>query len=178
MTRFTFLVLWAFLFANAEPALAQSTEDVIKALTPTTISPQPGLRGFPYGRKGLKREEPTEVAPPSIDLHIPFDFNSDKLTPDAFTILRRLGDALKDPRLAKFRFKIAGHTDAKGTAKYNQKLSEGRAKTVRDYLVFQYDIDPGRLDAVGYGMTQLADPVHPLDEINRRVQIINMSPGS
>src|SRR5262249_17834902 len=100
--------------------------------------------------------------------------NSDKLTPDAILTLRRLGEALKDQRLAKDRFKIAGHTDAKGTAQYNQTLSEHRARAVRDYLLFQYDVEAGRIDTVGYGKTQLKDPAHPNDGINRRVQIINL----
>jgi hypothetical protein len=37
--------------------------------------------------------------------------------------LRRLGAALKNPQLANYRFKLAGHTDSKGSVDYNQKLS-------------------------------------------------------
>jgi outer membrane protein OmpA-like peptidoglycan-associated protein len=108
----------------------------------------------------------------------PFDFNSDQLKPDAIIILRRLGEALKDPRLASNRFRIAGHTDAKGTAEYNNKLSQRRAQSVRNYLIYQYDIDPSKLEAVGFGFSQLADSVHPEDGINRRVQIVNLGSSS
>lgn len=158
------------------PVYAQqpSTEDIVKQLDPTTaISARPGWRATPWGNKGIT-EEGTDTATPSIDLNIPFDYNSDKLTPDGIITLRRLGTALKDPRLANYRFKIAGHTDAKGTAEYNQKLSERRAQSVRDYLVFQYDLEPNRLEAAGYGFTQPADPANPEDATNRRVQVTNI----
>jgi outer membrane protein OmpA-like peptidoglycan-associated protein len=159
------------------PAFAQqrpSTEDIVKKLDPTTaVSVQPGLRDTPWGDRGIT-EEGTDTASPSIDLNIPFDYNSDKLTPDGIITLRRLGAALKDPRLANYRFKIAGHADAKGSADYNQKLSERRAQSVRDYLVFQYDLDPGKLETAGYGSARLADPGHPEDGVNRRVQVVNM----
>jgi outer membrane protein OmpA-like peptidoglycan-associated protein len=152
----------------AETTLAQepSTEDVVKALVPTKK-----LRG----PRGLIIQG--EDKPPSIDLYIPFEYNSNKLKTEALLTLKRLGAALKDTRLSGYRFKIAGHTDAKGSAEYNQKLSERRAEAVRDYIVFQYDIEPDRIETVGFGKTQLLDPSKPEDGINRRVQVINIGEG-
>jgi outer membrane protein OmpA-like peptidoglycan-associated protein len=149
----------------AETALAQepSTEDVVKALVPT--KKLRGPRGLSVGG---------EDKPPSINLYIPFEFDSDKLKTEALLTLKRLGAALKDTRLNAYRFKIAGHTDAKGSAEYNQKLSERRAEAVRNYLVFQYDIESNRIETVGFGKVQLLDPSKPEDGINRRVQIINV----
>ena len=118
-----------------------------------------------------------EEKPPSVDLYIPFAYNSDKLTTEALLTLKRLGAALKDTRLSGYRFKIAGHTDAKGSVEYNQKLSERRAAAVRNYLVFQYDIEPDRIETVGFGKTQLLDPSKPEDGVNRRVQVINVGEG-
>jgi outer membrane protein OmpA-like peptidoglycan-associated protein len=148
-----------------ETALAQepSTEDLVKALVPTKK-----LRG----PRGLLIEGVDK--PPSIDLYIPFEFDSDKLKTEALLTLKRLGAALKDTRLSSYRFKIAGHTDAKGSAEYNRRLSERRAEAVRDYIVFQYDIDSDRIETVGFGKTQLLDLSKPEDGINRRVQIINL----
>jgi outer membrane protein OmpA-like peptidoglycan-associated protein len=178
MIPFGFLILFFLAFAGTRTASAQSTEDIIKQLQVPNpvVSPQPRFKGLPPDpkNKGVTIVEPADDKPPSIDLQIAFEYNSDKLTFDAFTILRRLGQALKDERLSKDHFKIAGHTDAKGTAEYNQKLSERRAQAVRDYLVAQYDVDASRLETAGYGLTQLIDPVHPLDGINRRVQVVNV----
>jgi outer membrane protein OmpA-like peptidoglycan-associated protein len=152
-----------------EAALAQepSTEDVVKALVPTKK-----LRG-PRGLITIEGED----KPPSINLYIPFEYNSDNLSTEALLTLKRLGAALKDTRLSGYRFKIAGHTDAKGSMEYNQKLSERRAEAVRSYLVFQYDLEPDRIEAAGFGKTQLLDPSKPDDGINRRVQVINLGEG-
>jgi outer membrane protein OmpA-like peptidoglycan-associated protein len=168
MIRFMLVCAIAVGLVASEPASAQepSTEDVVKALVPTKK-----LRG----PRGLTIQG--EDKPPSIDLHIPFEYNSDKLTTEAMLTLKRLGAALKDTRLGGYRFKIAGHTDAKGSAEYNQKLSERRAAVVRNYLVFQYDLDPERIEIVGFGKSQLLDPSKPEDGINRRVQVINIGEG-
>lgn len=66
-----------------------------------------------------------------------------------------------------------GHTDAKGSADYNQKLSERRAEAVRQYLIAQFALDKSRLTAKGFGKTRLLDPTKPEDGVNRRVQVLN-----
>jgi flagellar motor protein MotB len=43
--------------------------------------------------------------------------------------------------------------------------------------VFQYDLEPDRIEAAGFGKTQLLDPLKPEDGINRRVQVINIGEG-
>jgi outer membrane protein OmpA-like peptidoglycan-associated protein len=168
MIRLLLVCTIAIGLVAAETTLAQepSTEDVVKALTPTTKLRSP---------RGLTIQG--EDKPPSIDLYIPFEYNSAKLKTEALLTLKRLGTALKDTRLSGYRFKIAGHTDAKGSAEYNQKLSERRAEAVRNYIKFQYDIEPDRIETVGFGKTQLLDPSKPEDGINRRVQIINIGEG-
>ena len=153
MIRFILTCAIAIGFVASQPASAQepSTEDVVKALytsQETCAAP-----------RGLTIQG--EDKPPSIDLYIAFEYNSDKLTTEAMLTLKRLGAALKDPRLGGYRFKIAGHTDAKGSAEYNQKLSERRAEAVRNYIVFQYDIEPDRIETVGFGKTELLDPSKP-----------------
>ena len=45
---------------------------------------------------------------------------------------------------------ISGHTDSRGSAVYNQSLSEGRASAVLDALV-KLGVNRNRLRAVGYG---------------------------
>lgn len=167
-------VLAAFA-AGGSPGFAQDVpgaEDIVKKL-----EPQPRSRSLKP--RGVKVEEgPNTDAPPSVNLYINFEFNSDKLGTDAQIVLRNLGQALKDPRLAKYRFLIAGHTDAVGDAAYNQTLSERRAKAVQDYLVFHYGIDAERLKAVGYGKTRLLDTANPNSGVNRRVQVVNEGEGS
>lgn len=47
-------------------------------------------------------------------------------------------------------FTVEGHTDSVGSSTSNQRLSEARANSVRDFLIKE-KIDPLRLTAIGYG---------------------------
>ena len=107
----------------------------------------------------------------SIDLPIFFPFDRAEITPQAQYALNELGQALINPALYGQRFLIAGHTDAKGSNAYNQILSERRALSVKNYLTYQFGIEPWRLIAVGFGETRLANPAAPHDGINRRVEV-------
>lgn len=75
----------------------------------------------------------------------------------------------KNPDL---KLEIEGHADERGTAEYNQKLSEKRAKSVEEYLISK-GIASDRMSSVGYGFTR---PVATNDTVegmakNRRVEI-------
>ena len=48
---------------------------------------------------------------------------------------------------------INSHTDARGSDKYNQRLSQRRAKSCVDYLIKE-GISETRLKAIGYGESQ------------------------
>jgi outer membrane protein OmpA-like peptidoglycan-associated protein len=113
---------------------------------------------------------------PSVDLEVLFEYNSARIAPAALATLTTLGRALTDARLAGDSFLIAGHTDAKGGADYNLRLSQQRAGSVRDFLVREFNIDAKRLVAKGFGQRQLKDSQNPLDAKNRRVQIVNFTP--
>ena len=56
-------------------------------------------------------------------------------------------------RCASFNITIGGHTDSIGDAAYNQRLSEARAATVRNYLTDQ-QVEADQLIAKGFGETQ------------------------
>ena len=100
---------------------------------------------------------------------INFETNSATITDDSEPILRRAYNTLRtNPDL---RVEIQGHTDDVGSAVANQRLSERRANSVRDYMV-QNGIDPNRMTARGYGEEE---PLVPNDSPenrarNRRIQ--------
>jgi outer membrane protein OmpA-like peptidoglycan-associated protein len=167
------LALLGSIPAVAVPAVAQQTlspNQIECALDPSCPKPQQHKRGL---QRGVVVEGGGGEEPLSVNLYVNFDFNSADLTSDARITLDQLGTALRDPKLSTFNFVIAGHTDAKGAADFNQKLSERRAEAVRGYMIGQYGIAAERLSAKGYGKSQLLDPEHPEDGVNRRVQIIN-----
>jgi outer membrane protein OmpA-like peptidoglycan-associated protein len=111
---------------------------------------------------------------PAIDLEIYFDFDSARITSEATPQLVQLGLALRDESLKGSTFLLSGHTDAVGRDAYNQKLSEERAWSVRDFLVKSFSLDPDQLIAVGYGEEQLKNASYPDAAENRRVQIVNV----
>ena len=86
-----------------------------------------------------------------------------------------LGKALTDPALKGNTFILAGHTDAKGKASYNQALSERRADAVKRFLIEKFGIPAATLVTAGYGSTHLKNTNDPFAAENRRVAVVNMA---
>ena len=66
----------------------------------------------------------------------------------SFEILDQVASVLKSN--PDIKVVIEGHTDSRGSAAYNLRLSDARANAVRDALI-ERGIDPSRLEAIGYG---------------------------
>ena len=96
---------------------------------------------------------PARMAPQNIIFSADalFAFDKSVLKPEGKVALddfaRQLGGAQYEVIF------VTGHTDRFGSNEYNQKLSERRAHTVKDYLVGK-DIPANRLTADGKGETQ------------------------
>jgi len=86
--------------------------------------------------------------PEIVNLHI--NFNNDKATilPSATAQLDKFAAFLK--RNQDYSAKIVGFTDSKGSAKYNQKLSEKRANAVMQALI-KRGVSASQLSAIGMG---------------------------
>ena len=110
---------------------------------------------------------------PSLSLLIQFDFNSARVRPESQQALANLSVALQSPELRNSTFALEGHTDAKGSADYNVRLSALRAQAVRDYLMGR-GVEQGRLQASGKGASELANVEQPFAPENRRVRIVNL----
>jgi outer membrane protein OmpA-like peptidoglycan-associated protein len=158
---------------------AKPPEPTAKPSTPATPEKDAAATKEPAPTTSTSTAATTAVEQmPSVDLEVLFEYNSARVAPAALATLTTLGRALTDARLASDYFLIAGHTDAKGGADYNLRLSQQRAESVRDFLVREFRIDAKRLVAKGLGQRQLKDPQNPLDGKNRRVQIVNFTPPS
>lgn len=82
-----------------------------------------------------------------------FDTGKATIKSESFRVLDDVGGILS--RWPQLRIEIGGHTDARGSDALNQKLSDARAKAVRDYLLNKFpELDPGQFTAVGYGERQ------------------------
>ena len=115
----------------------------------------------------------TSATRPALSLLIQFDFNSARVRPESQQALSNLSQALQSSELAGSKFAVEGHTDARGSGDYNQKLSQQRALAVRDILASN-GVAQGRLLAAGWGAALLANSAEPFAAENRRVRIVNL----
>lgn len=111
----------------------------------------------------------------SVIIPVLFQLNSAAILPQYYTDLDKLGAQLTAPHYGEYRVQIEGHTDIRGSALYNQRLSEKRAQSVQQYLVQRFAIDPERLPVKGYGASR---PIAPNSSEegrrqNRRIEVAN-----
>ena len=80
--------------------------------------------------------------------NIYYDFDDDKILPDAEKDLNTLHDLLSEyPTMV---IELSSHTDAQGNDDYNQKLSQRRSNSARQWLLDK-GVNPERIVARGYG---------------------------
>lgn len=170
---------------TAQPAAEPpSTEQIIEALRPAlpasaASAPRTrSLRNFVVRERGDKpaeaRVEDKPLQPPSVSLAVQFDFDSARLRPEGEQALERLATALNSAALAGGRFLIEGHTDARGSAAYNLKLSQARADEVSRFLQAR-GVRAERLQARGRGAEAPMNAIDPFAAENRRVRVVNLA---
>jgi len=104
-----------------------------------------------------------------------FEKNSSKILPESEDELNRLAQGLE--KFPELRFEIEGHTDTRGSASYNLRLSQERADAVRHELI-QRGVAADRLTAKGYGESQPMTQERNEEEVlrNRRVEMRVLNP--
>ncbi len=101
-----------------------------------------------------------------------FDFDKATIKPESKPTLDAIAKYLRDhPNINVY---IVGHTDNKGTLRYNMRLSKKRAKAVYNTLIEDYHIKAGRMAPFGVG--PLAPVASNRTEAgrakNRRVELV------
>jgi len=115
---------------------------------------------------------PPPARKPIVTLHGPqFDFDKATLKPDGKKLVDEAVRVMRDS--PSMNVSVEGHTDSIGTDAYNQRLSERRAKSVRDYMVAE-GISASRIKTEGFGKTKpIADNKTAAGRAeNRRVEIL------
>lgn len=154
---------------------------ILLAGLPEGIIAQEKLQFKTEGIKGDTRkldmkETDTEVKI-NLQADVLFDFDKADIRQEAEPTLRKAVDVIK--KYPRSKVLIEGHTDAKGSDEYNQKLSERRANSVKDWFVKNSGIDGKRFEAKGWGKTKPVAPNTKPDrsddpegrQKNRRVEI-------
>jgi peptidoglycan-associated lipoprotein len=107
--------------------------------------------------------------------NIYYDFNKWDIRNDAMPVLDSLVTVLEAYPIVKIE--LSSHTDQRGADKYNQVLSERRAKSAADYIISK-GIESGRIAAKGYGKSRLIATCPPNEacpesvyQQNRRTEV-------
>jgi outer membrane protein OmpA-like peptidoglycan-associated protein len=143
-----------------------------------------GVTGAVIGRKMDKQADEIKKNNPNAKVErvgegivvefndkILFGFDQSNLTSVAMTNLDKVVEVLR--KYPDTDIEVQGHTDSKGTATYNQDLSERRATSVSNYLS-QQAVIPSRLTTKGFGENT---PKYANDNVdgqtqNRRVEFL------
>ena len=122
---------------------------VYEAATVAVVAPPP-----PPPPPAVKLLAPV-VVPETVEvaLHVNFDTAKWNIRPADLAELQKAVDFAKKYPNAKFH--VVGYTDSRGGEKYNQKLSEQRAESVKKYLVGEA-IAPEMITSEGKGKS---DPI-------------------
>lgn len=99
-----------------------------------------------------------------------FDFDSDRVRPDAAQNLRNLAGSLD--KYPNTDLLIVGHTDSIGTEAYNRSLSERRASATAAYLA-SHGVSRSRLRTTGRGESEpvASNATETGRQRNRRVEV-------
>jgi len=145
------------------------TEQVTRIDLPPSEGPGGGAGGGGGGGAGIADQLRKSC---HVELSgIYFNTGSARLLEESQPALKVIAQVVvqsKEPVLT-----VEGHTDNVGTAEFNQTLSDKRAATVRQALVSQFGVPPGRLVTKGFGF---AHPLESNDTVagrarNRRVEL-------
>lgn len=98
-----------------------------------------------------------------------YDSGKHFLRPESFPELNRVVKLLNE--YPGIKVELSGHTDHVGKDAYNQKLSQRRASSAREYIVTQ-GVNPMKIVAVGYGESRpIASNDTPAGrQLNRRTE--------
>lgn len=156
------------------PGAAAGTEAVASNSPDAAASSNTSAGPAPHTQTAMGTESAAiPEAPRSVDLVINFNFDSASLQPASKPLLDVLAIALSSDKLKTIRFKVEGHTDAKGHQAYNQQLSSRRAESVVSYLA-EKGVAKDRMLPEGKGFSELLYPEKPTAMENRRVRITTL----
>jgi outer membrane protein OmpA-like peptidoglycan-associated protein len=101
-----------------------------------------------------------------LDDRVNFEQNNAIIRPVSFPLLERLSKLVREhPEYV--HIEVQGHTDQKGTAEFNEKLSRDRATSVLAFMA-SHGVEGARLSAVGFGSSHLL-----VDKTNERALYLN-----
>jgi outer membrane protein OmpA-like peptidoglycan-associated protein len=164
--RFFILAATAMLLCTATAAMGQEGKTV--ELTSRTIDLAPfrtvdlKFTVIDLGGKtqslGLKTQD-LQVKETATEIRIElaadvlFDFDKSSIRPEAAAALHNVAEIINTRGKGRVA-RIDGHTDGKGSAAYNQRLSEQRADSVKQWLAQKEGLAQSGMITRGFGATK------------------------
>lgn len=140
------------------------------------------VTGSSLGLEGALKDLGAKVTDTEIRIDLSadvmFDFDKAEIKKEAEPSLQKLATVIQANPGAKVA--IEGHTDARGTDDYNQKLSDARAASVKQWLVANAKVEASAISTRGFGKTRPLAPNATPDGSddpqgrarNRRVEVV------
>ncbi len=157
--------------ANAQPVApsAMKIERMLEAAPQIEVKPEARVT-----IEEFKHRDDLRSHAPAIDIQaINFAFGSAAIPYSQYGKVEQIAIALRRMlrRNPDSLVLIEGHTDAVGSRYSNQILSEARARSLKQMLVFEFGIPRRALETAGYGEDYLLVPVPYEEWRNRRVTL-------
>ncbi len=174
-TYLNFGVIFKFGAPPAPVAAAAPVAAPEPAPAPAEVASPPAPEPAPAPAAVPETEGPAPAAFEKVTLQaeVLFDFDKDNLKSSGKTLLdTEVVEKMKAHPEVELVL-ITGYTDRIGDDGYNQKLSERRAKQVKEYIASQ-GIEPSRLHAVGKGKQ---DPVEACKGVRGKKLIDCLQPN-
>ena len=153
------------------PEFQETKTDIFNVLKHEPVKSTRREKGF----NNIVADYAKLVQNPTARSLILFDYNSDVIKAESYSILQNYADVLQQ-ELPQAILVIAGHTDNIGSDAYNLDLSKRRAAAVKAFLIGNYQIDETRLLIHPYGERQPLTPNDTADgqAQNRRVEFVRV----
>lgn len=137
--------------AAARPAAAPAPEaDADKDGVPDSRDKCPNTpRNYAVDADGCPIPEDEEAR---IELMVNFDFDRSEVKPQYFSEIEEVTDFME--KFPDIDIVLEGHTDSRGTAAYNQGLSERRVAAVRKVMIDRFKVQADRISVKGFGESQ------------------------
>ncbi len=158
-------------YGEDETPSAQDVADILSRGAAEVVQHR-GLKtraiGSPFA--ALEQKPVADVKQASaLSVPVQFAFDSSDLTEQSRKQLSVIAEGIRLTE-GTVLVVVEGHTDAKGRASYNDRLSLRRAQAVRQFLVVEGKV-PAKVQTVqGKGSKELLDKSDPFNSRNRRVQ--------
>lgn len=179
-----FLTIGLFLCAMAAPAGAQEGRTLDLAGATADLNFMTTDLKFTVIDLGGKTQD-LQVKETATEIRIElaadvlFDFDKATIKPDAAAALHNVAEIIKDKGKGR-SVRIDGHTDGKGNDAYNQRLSERRAASVKQWLADKEGLGQLKMTTQGFGARMPVAPNAKPDgsddpegrQKNRRVEIV------